>query len=47
MKKLMYPLMMGLMAVVLTACGSNEEGKNNQDKTKTAQADQHDHVKIP
>ncbi|RFU62712.1 SurA N-terminal domain-containing protein [Bacillus sp. V59.32b] len=42
MKKLTYPLLIGLMAVVLTACGSNDEAKkaNDEEKTKTAQTEQ-------
>ncbi|MFF2290974.1 SurA N-terminal domain-containing protein [Peribacillus butanolivorans] len=33
MKKLLYPIVIGLLAVVLTACGSNDEaGKKNDDK---------------
>ncbi|MFE4240886.1 SurA N-terminal domain-containing protein [Peribacillus butanolivorans] len=33
MKKLLYPIVIGLLAVVLTACGSNDEaGKKNDEK---------------
>ncbi|MGM0920597.1 MAG: SurA N-terminal domain-containing protein [Bacillota bacterium] len=42
MKKVMLPLITGLMAVVLAACGGNEESKEakNDDKAKTAETDQ-------
>lgn len=42
MKKVMLPLITGLMAVVLAACGGNEENKEakNDDKAKTAETDQ-------
>ena len=42
MKKMMFTLITGLMAVVLVACGGNDEsteGKND-DKAKTAETDQ-------
>ncbi|WP_409274864.1 SurA N-terminal domain-containing protein [Neobacillus sp. SCS-31] len=41
MKKLMYTLMTGLLAVVLAACGGNEEGKDakNDDKAKQEETD--------
>ncbi|MBD1382852.1 SurA N-terminal domain-containing protein [Metabacillus arenae] len=35
MKKTMYILITGLLAVVLTACGSNEESKNSNKEAKT------------
>jgi len=42
MKKLMLIFLTGIMAVVLTACGGNEESKDakNDQKAKTAQTDQ-------
>lgn len=42
MKKMMFTLITGLMAVVLAACGGNEESKEakNDDKAKTAETDQ-------
>jgi hypothetical protein len=42
MKKVMLPLITGLMAVVLAACGGNEESKEakTEDKSKTAETDQ-------
>jgi hypothetical protein len=42
MKKMMFTLITGLMAVVLAACGGNEESKEakNDDKVKTAETDQ-------
>ncbi|WHZ59005.1 SurA N-terminal domain-containing protein [Metabacillus hrfriensis] len=42
MKKVMLSLITGLMAVVLAACGGNEESKEakNDDKAKTAETDQ-------
>ncbi|MEH7176815.1 SurA N-terminal domain-containing protein [Neobacillus vireti] len=42
MKKIMFTLITGLMAVVLAACGGNEESKEakNDDKAKTAETDQ-------
>ncbi|KAB2332247.1 peptidylprolyl isomerase [Cytobacillus depressus] len=42
MKKMMLILITGLMAVVLAACGGNEEGKEvkNDDKAKTAETEQ-------
>ncbi|WP_043933251.1 SurA N-terminal domain-containing protein [Bacillus sp. EB01] len=42
MKKMMFILITGLMAVVLAACGGNEEGKEakNGDKAKTAETAQ-------
>ncbi|PLR69064.1 MULTISPECIES: SurA N-terminal domain-containing protein [Bacillaceae] len=42
MKKMMFTLITGLMAVVLAACGGNEESKEakNEDKAKTAETDQ-------
>ncbi len=42
MKKMMFTLIAGLMAVVLVACGGNEEGKEakNDHKAKTAATDQ-------
>ena len=42
MKKMMFTLITGLMAVVLAACGGNEESKEakNGDKAKTAETDQ-------
>ncbi|WP_406621276.1 SurA N-terminal domain-containing protein [Bacillus atrophaeus] len=43
MKSLMSPLLIGVMAVALTACGSNDEGKkeaNAADQTKSAQTEQ-------
>ncbi|MCM3595115.1 SurA N-terminal domain-containing protein [Metabacillus idriensis] len=42
MKKVMLPLITGLMAVVLAACGGNEESKEakNDDKAKTAETDE-------
>ncbi|MGG4488013.1 SurA N-terminal domain-containing protein [Metabacillus idriensis] len=42
MKKVMLPVITGLMAVVLAACGGNEESKEakNDDKAKTAETDQ-------
>ncbi|VEF49005.1 putative lipoprotein [Bacillus freudenreichii] len=42
MKKMMFTLITGLMAVVLAACGGNEESKEtkNDNKTKTAETDQ-------
>ncbi|MEH7245394.1 SurA N-terminal domain-containing protein [Neobacillus niacini] len=42
MKKIMFTLITGLMAVVLAACGGNEESKEakNDDKAKTEETDQ-------
>ncbi|MEM5016770.1 SurA N-terminal domain-containing protein [Metabacillus indicus] len=42
MKKIMFSLITGLMAVVLAACGGNEESKEakTEDKAKTAETDQ-------
>ena len=42
MKKMMFTLITGLMAVVLVACGGNEESTEakNDDKAKTAETDQ-------
>ncbi|MCM3597982.1 SurA N-terminal domain-containing protein [Metabacillus idriensis] len=42
MKKLMYSFAIGFMAIVLTACGSNDEAKktNDNDNSKTSQTDQ-------
>lgn len=42
MKKMMFTLITGLLAVVLVACGGNEESTEapNDDKTKTAETDQ-------
>ncbi|MFJ5718122.1 SurA N-terminal domain-containing protein [Neobacillus sp. NPDC093127] len=42
MKKIMFTLITGLMAVVLAACGGNEESKEakNDDKAKTAETHQ-------
>ncbi|USK34922.1 SurA N-terminal domain-containing protein [Bacillus sp. F19] len=42
MKKVMLPLITGLMAVALAACGGNEESKEakKDDKAKTAETDQ-------
>jgi len=42
MNKMMFTLITGLMAVVLAACGGNEESKEakNDDKAKTAETDQ-------
>ncbi|MBS4190519.1 SurA N-terminal domain-containing protein [Bacillus sp. FJAT-49705] len=42
MKKMMFTLIAGLMAVVLAACGGNEESKEakNDNKAKTAETDQ-------
>ncbi|RHW32142.1 peptidylprolyl isomerase [Neobacillus notoginsengisoli] len=42
MKKMMFMVLTGLLAVVLAACGGNEESKEakNNDKEKTAQTDQ-------
>ncbi|MGG0844801.1 SurA N-terminal domain-containing protein [Peribacillus simplex] len=39
MKKLLYPIVIGLLAVVLTACGSNDEAdkKNDEKETKTTE----------
>jgi FKBP-type peptidyl-prolyl cis-trans isomerase (trigger factor) len=37
MKKLLYSILIGLMAVVLTACGSNDEADKNNDEKETAQ----------
>ena len=39
MKKMIFTLLTGLMAVVLVACGGNEEGAKakNDDKAKTAE----------
>ena len=40
MKKIIYTLITGIMAVTLTACGSNDEGKpsnNSKEQTETAQ----------
>ncbi|MER2142081.1 MAG: peptidylprolyl isomerase, partial [Priestia megaterium] len=39
MKKLLYPIIIGLLAVVLTACGSNDEAdkKNDEKETKTTE----------
>ncbi|RFU60891.1 SurA N-terminal domain-containing protein [Peribacillus glennii] len=47
MKKFTYPLLIGLMAAALTACGSNDEPKkaNDEDKTKAAQTEQRDQKK--
>ncbi|MDQ0219464.1 peptidylprolyl isomerase [Peribacillus cavernae] len=47
MKKLIYPFITGIIAVTLTACGSNDEGKqsNDEDQTKTAQTEQQDQKK--
>jgi hypothetical protein len=44
MKNLMYPVIIGLMLVVLTACASKDEGgrSNKEDKQKTAQTGQQD-----
>ena len=42
MKKMMFTLLTGLLAVVLVACGGNEESTEatNDDKAKTAETDQ-------
>lgn len=42
MKKLLYPIVIGLLAVALTACGSNDEAdkKNDEKETKTTEAQQ-------
>jgi hypothetical protein len=42
MKKMMFTLVTGLMAVVLAACGGNEESKvdENNDKAKTEETEQ-------
>jgi SurA N-terminal domain len=40
MKKMMFTLITGLIAVVLSACGGNEESKEADDKAKTAETDQ-------
>ncbi|MCM3710628.1 SurA N-terminal domain-containing protein [Sporosarcina luteola] len=42
MKKMMFTLITGLLAVVLVACGGNEESTEapNDDKAKTAETDQ-------
>ena len=42
MKKMMFTLITGLMAIVLVACGGNEESKEakNDDKAKTAETNQ-------
>ncbi|MED4206334.1 SurA N-terminal domain-containing protein [Neobacillus mesonae] len=42
MKKMMFILLTGLMAVALAACGGNEKSKEakNDDKAKTAETDQ-------
>ncbi|MCK1993090.1 SurA N-terminal domain-containing protein [Peribacillus muralis] len=42
MKKLLYPIVIGLLAVVLTACGSNDEAdkKTDEKDTKTTEAKQ-------
>ncbi|MFY4773597.1 SurA N-terminal domain-containing protein [Metabacillus sp. RGM 3146] len=42
MKRFLYPLVIGLMAVALTACGANDNSKKaaSEDKTKSAQTDQ-------
>ncbi|MCG7343484.1 SurA N-terminal domain-containing protein [Sporosarcina sp. ACRSL] len=42
MKKMMFTLITGLLAVVLVACGGNEENTEatNDDKAKTAETDQ-------
>ena len=42
MKKMMFTLITGLMAVVLVACGGNEESTEakNDDKAKTAETNQ-------
>ncbi|MGG1680184.1 SurA N-terminal domain-containing protein [Neobacillus sp. NRS-1170] len=48
MKKIIYPLIIGIMAFTLTACGSNEEGKQLQksgQQTETAQTKQLDQEK--
>ena len=38
MKKLMYTLLIGLIAAALTACGSNDDAKQSKsDDQKTAQ----------
>ncbi|MFB6801613.1 SurA N-terminal domain-containing protein [Peribacillus butanolivorans] len=36
MKKLLYPIVIGLLAVVLTACGSNDEAGKKNDEKETA-----------
>ncbi|WMX56655.1 SurA N-terminal domain-containing protein [Peribacillus sp. R9-11] len=36
MKKLLYPIVIGLLAVVLTACGSNDEADKKNDEKETA-----------
>ena len=42
MKKMMFTLLTGLMAVVLVACGGNEESTEakNDDKAKTEETNQ-------
>lgn len=43
----MYPFISGIIAVVLTACGSNDAGEqtNDKDQTKSAQTEQKDQEK--
>ncbi|MBK5445239.1 MULTISPECIES: SurA N-terminal domain-containing protein [unclassified Peribacillus] len=36
MKKLLYPIVIGLLAVFLTACGSNDEADKKNDEKETA-----------
>ncbi|MFD4815910.1 SurA N-terminal domain-containing protein [Peribacillus butanolivorans] len=36
MKKLLYPIVIGLLAVVLTACGTNDEASKKNDEKETA-----------
>lgn len=47
MKKLTYSFTIGFMAIVLTACGSNDDAKktNDNDNSKTSQTDQQDQQK--
>ncbi|SMQ84906.1 SurA N-terminal domain-containing protein [Bacillus sp. OV166] len=48
MKKIIYPLIAGIIAISLTACGSNDKGAqsdNSKEQTKTAQTEQQDQEK--
>lgn len=48
MKKIIFPLIAGIMAITLTACGSNDKGaqsNNSKEQTKTAQTEQQDQEK--
>ncbi|MEH7085171.1 SurA N-terminal domain-containing protein [Neobacillus drentensis] len=48
MKKIIFPLIAGIMAITLTACGSNDKGaqsNNSKEQTKTAQTEEQDQEK--